>query len=199
MDALSRGYLVRYTTLDDLVRGLRNADALGKLSNQLAQPSARTCSRSTKPATCRSTVPTPTASSRWSTVATPAAPRSSPATDRRRVGRDLRRRSPRCRDPRPPPPRRRGARDQRPQLQAQGPPRAATPSRQTRPAGGMKVRTPAAPAHRAANRLSTRPIRLDQAETRPDGSSALDRALASHSLDASHRHTPPPASHTTCI
>jgi len=37
MEALARGYLVRYTTLDDLVRGLRKADALGKLSNQLAQ------------------------------------------------------------------------------------------------------------------------------------------------------------------
>jgi DNA replication protein DnaC len=37
MEALARGYLVRYTTLDDLVRGLRHADALGKLSNKLAQ------------------------------------------------------------------------------------------------------------------------------------------------------------------
>jgi DNA replication protein DnaC len=37
MEALSRGYLVRYTTLDDLVRGLRQADALGKLNNKLAQ------------------------------------------------------------------------------------------------------------------------------------------------------------------
>ena len=36
MEALSRGYLVRYTTLDDLIRGLRHADALGKLSNKLA-------------------------------------------------------------------------------------------------------------------------------------------------------------------
>ena len=32
MEALARGYLVRYSTLDDLVRGLRHADALGKLS-----------------------------------------------------------------------------------------------------------------------------------------------------------------------
>lgn len=37
MEALARGYLVRYTTLDDLVRGLRRADALGKLANKLAQ------------------------------------------------------------------------------------------------------------------------------------------------------------------
>ena len=37
MEALARGYLVRYTTLDDLVRGLRHSDALGKLSNKLAQ------------------------------------------------------------------------------------------------------------------------------------------------------------------
>ncbi|MGH3427925.1 MAG: IS21-like element helper ATPase IstB [Mycobacteriales bacterium] len=37
MEALARGYLVRYTTLDDLVRGLRHADALGKLSTKLAQ------------------------------------------------------------------------------------------------------------------------------------------------------------------
>jgi DNA replication protein DnaC len=37
MEALARGYLVRYTTLDDLVRGLRQADALGKLPAQLAQ------------------------------------------------------------------------------------------------------------------------------------------------------------------
>lgn len=32
MEALARGYLVRYTTLDDLVRGLRHADALGKVN-----------------------------------------------------------------------------------------------------------------------------------------------------------------------
>lgn len=37
MDALARGYLVRYTTLDDLVRGLRQADALGRLAPKLAQ------------------------------------------------------------------------------------------------------------------------------------------------------------------
>src|SRR4051794_9772167 len=37
MEALARGYLVRYTTLDDLVRGLRHADALGKLPSKLAQ------------------------------------------------------------------------------------------------------------------------------------------------------------------
>lgn len=36
LEALARGYLVRYTTLDDLVRGLRHADALGKLANSLA-------------------------------------------------------------------------------------------------------------------------------------------------------------------
>lgn len=32
MEALARGYLVRYTTLDDLIRSLREADALGKLA-----------------------------------------------------------------------------------------------------------------------------------------------------------------------
>jgi DNA replication protein DnaC len=37
MDALRAGYLVRYTTLDDLVRGLRHADALGRLTSKLAQ------------------------------------------------------------------------------------------------------------------------------------------------------------------
>jgi DNA replication protein DnaC len=37
MEALRRGYLVRYTTLDDVVRGLREADALGKLSTKLSQ------------------------------------------------------------------------------------------------------------------------------------------------------------------
>lgn len=37
MEALARGYLVRYTTLDDLVRNLRKADALGKLPSQLTQ------------------------------------------------------------------------------------------------------------------------------------------------------------------
>ena len=37
MEALARGYLVRYTTLDDLVQGLRRADALGKLPSKLAQ------------------------------------------------------------------------------------------------------------------------------------------------------------------
>lgn len=37
MEALARGHMVRYTTLDDLVRGLRHADALGKLNSKLAQ------------------------------------------------------------------------------------------------------------------------------------------------------------------
>jgi len=37
MEALAQGHLVRYTTLDDLVRGLRRADALGKLSSKLTQ------------------------------------------------------------------------------------------------------------------------------------------------------------------
>lgn len=37
MEALARGYLVRYTTLDDLVRHLRKADALGKLASKLTQ------------------------------------------------------------------------------------------------------------------------------------------------------------------
>lgn len=36
MEALARGYLVRYSTLDDLIRGLRQADQLGKLNNKLA-------------------------------------------------------------------------------------------------------------------------------------------------------------------
>ncbi len=36
MEALRRGYLVRYTTLDDLVRSLREADALGKLGPRLS-------------------------------------------------------------------------------------------------------------------------------------------------------------------
>lgn len=36
MEALARGYLVRYTTLDDLIRALREADALGKLGTKLA-------------------------------------------------------------------------------------------------------------------------------------------------------------------
>jgi DNA replication protein DnaC len=36
MEALRRGYLVRYTTLDDLVRSLREADALSKLRQRLA-------------------------------------------------------------------------------------------------------------------------------------------------------------------
>ncbi len=37
MEALARGHLVRYTTLDELIRTLRHADALGKLSSKLAQ------------------------------------------------------------------------------------------------------------------------------------------------------------------
>jgi hypothetical protein len=37
MEALRRrGYLVRYTTLDELVRSLREADALGKLKPKLS-------------------------------------------------------------------------------------------------------------------------------------------------------------------
>jgi DNA replication protein DnaC len=37
MEALRAGHMVRYTTLDDLVRGLRHSDALGRLSSKLAQ------------------------------------------------------------------------------------------------------------------------------------------------------------------
>jgi DNA replication protein DnaC len=37
MEALARGYQVRYTTLDDLVRGLRLCEVLGKLPGKLAQ------------------------------------------------------------------------------------------------------------------------------------------------------------------
>ena len=36
MEALRRGYMVRYTTLDDLVRDLRKADQLGKLREKLS-------------------------------------------------------------------------------------------------------------------------------------------------------------------
>ena len=36
MEALRRGYMVRYTTLDELVRDLRRADQLGKLREKLA-------------------------------------------------------------------------------------------------------------------------------------------------------------------
>jgi DNA replication protein DnaC len=36
MEALRAGYLVRYTTLDDVVRELRQADQLGTLRNKLA-------------------------------------------------------------------------------------------------------------------------------------------------------------------
>jgi DNA replication protein DnaC len=36
MEAFRRGYLVRYTTRDDLVRSLREADALGKLCQRLS-------------------------------------------------------------------------------------------------------------------------------------------------------------------
>lgn len=35
MEALRRGHLVRYATLDDLIRSLREADALGKLGTRL--------------------------------------------------------------------------------------------------------------------------------------------------------------------
>jgi len=37
MEALRAGHMVRYSTLDDLVRGLRHADALGRLPGKLAQ------------------------------------------------------------------------------------------------------------------------------------------------------------------
>ena len=38
MEALSAGYLVRYTTFDDLVRELRQADQLGTPRNKLSHP-----------------------------------------------------------------------------------------------------------------------------------------------------------------
>lgn len=37
MDALKAGYLIRYTTLDDLIRELRQADKLGNLRQKLSQ------------------------------------------------------------------------------------------------------------------------------------------------------------------
>jgi DNA replication protein DnaC len=37
MDALKAGYLIRYTTLDDLIRELRQADRLGNLRQKLSQ------------------------------------------------------------------------------------------------------------------------------------------------------------------
>jgi len=37
MEALRAGHMVRYTTLDDLVRGLRHSDALGRVARKLAQ------------------------------------------------------------------------------------------------------------------------------------------------------------------
>lgn len=37
MEALAQGHLVRYSTLDDLIRALRKADALGKLAAKLTQ------------------------------------------------------------------------------------------------------------------------------------------------------------------
>jgi hypothetical protein len=74
MDALRRGYLVRYTTLDELVRSLREADALGKLKPKLSHLQRRSTAR------------TPTASFRSSTDATRAARRSSPRTSRPRSG-----------------------------------------------------------------------------------------------------------------
>jgi len=36
MEVLRRGYMVRYTTLDDLVRELRKADKLGELREKLS-------------------------------------------------------------------------------------------------------------------------------------------------------------------
>ena len=36
MEVLRRGYTVRYTTLDDLVRAFRRADKLGKLREKLS-------------------------------------------------------------------------------------------------------------------------------------------------------------------
>ena len=134
MEALARGYLVRYTTLDDLVRGLRHADALGKLTNKLAQlqrphvlvldeagylPLDRAdANRIFQVVNRRYT--------RGSTIVT------SNKTGRR-MGRHLRRRSARRRDPRPPPARRRGARDQRPELPTQGPPRRSQTPRDDGP------------------------------------------------------------------
>jgi hypothetical protein len=53
MEAPARGYLVRYATLDDLVRGLRKADALGKLSTKLTSCNGRTFLSLTRPAICR--------------------------------------------------------------------------------------------------------------------------------------------------
>src|SRR5437016_1624892 len=37
MEALRAGHMVRYTTLDDLVPGLRHSEALGRLASKLAQ------------------------------------------------------------------------------------------------------------------------------------------------------------------
>ena len=80
MDALRAGYLVRYTTLDDLIADLRAAERLGNLRQKLAQFQRPLVLVIDEWAICRWSPPTPTASSRSSTAATPARPRSSPPT-----------------------------------------------------------------------------------------------------------------------
>jgi len=128
MEALRAGYLVRYTTLDDVVRELRQADQLGTLRNKLAPTTARSHRR-------RGRLHETRARRREPVLPADQLPLHPLIDDRHqqqarvRMGRAVRRRSPSRRDPRPAPPRRRSAHDQRPVLAATRPRRAPQTAR----------------------------------------------------------------------
>ncbi len=71
--ACQAGYSVYFTTLDDLVRNLKEAEAWGRFAKKLQPPSSPPCWWSTRWATCRWPDPTPTWSSSWSPAAMSAA------------------------------------------------------------------------------------------------------------------------------
>ena len=72
--ACQAGLSIYFTTLDDLVRRLRAAEATGRFNRQLQTYYDPPSSSSTKSATSRSTGPKPTWSSSSSPAATNAAP-----------------------------------------------------------------------------------------------------------------------------
>ena len=158
MEALRAGYLVRYTTLDDVVRELRQADQLGTLRNKLAhyqRPHAlivdevgylQTRARRREPVLPADQPPLhPLLDDRHQQQA------------RVRMGRAVRRRSPSRRDPRPPPARRRGPHHQRPLVAAPRPRRPPSPSAQKRREPRKQPdRCPSATPPRAAEGLTRR-------------------------------------------
>jgi len=163
MEALRAGYLVRYTTLDDIVRELPP----GRPARDAA-PKALPLPAPARPDRRRDRLP-PTRTRRREPVLPADQPPLHPLLDDRhvqqarlRMGRAVRRRSPSRRDHRPPPTRRRDPHHQRPLLAAPRPRRPPPPTRRApRERRKQPDRYPSATAPRATQRRTRRRMKPD--------------------------------------